>query len=309
MSSEVNRIITGEKDHVGKAIIYGDTDSVYFSAWPIIKDAVNKGEMEWNKDLCVQLYDNIAEQVNDVFPRHMKEAFNCPNENGQIIQGGREIVAIKGLYITKKRYACLIYDLEGARLDRDGPGKVKAMGLDLKRSDTPKSIQDFLSTILLGVLTGDDRDTVIEKIRDFKQDFKHRPAWEKGTPKRCNNLTKFTEEERRQGKANMPGHVRASMNWNTLRNMNHDKYSQQIMDGQKVIVCKLRPNPLGMKSVAYPTDELHIPQWFKDLPFDEGEMETTIIGNKVDNLLGVLDWDLVTDTDTNTTFDSLFTFE
>jgi hypothetical protein len=64
-----------------------------------------------------------------------------------------------------------------------------------------------------------------------------------------------------------------------------------------------------MKSVAYPTDELHIPQWFKDLPFDEGEMETTIIGNKVDNLLGVLDWDLVTDTDTNTTFDSLFTFE
>ena len=38
-------------------------------------------------------------------------------------------------------------------------------------------------------------------------------------------------------------------------------------------------------------------------------METTIIGNKVDNLLGVLDWDLVTDTDTNTTFDSLFTFE
>jgi hypothetical protein len=81
------------------------------------------------------------------------------------------------------------------------------------------------------------------------------------------------------------------------------------MDGQKVIVCKLRANPLGMKSVAYPTDELHIPQWFKDLPFDEGEMETTIIGNKVDNLLGVLDWDLVTDTDTNTTFDSLFTFE
>ena len=135
----------------------------------------------------------------------------------------------------------MIYDLEGARLDRDGPGKVKAMGLD-SNVVISKSIQDFLSTILLGVLTGDDRDTVIEKIRDFKQDFKHRPAWEKGTPKRCNNLTKFTEEERRQGKANMPGHVRASMNWNTLRNMNHDKYSQQIMDGQKVIVCKLRPN-------------------------------------------------------------------
>ena len=38
-------------------------------------------------------------------------------------------------------------------------------------------------------------------------------------------------------------------------------------------------------------------------------MENTVISNKIDNLLGVLDWDLVSDTDTSTTFDSLFTFE
>jgi len=308
MSAKVNEIVTGKFDHRGESIIYGDTDSVYFSAWPVVKDAVEKKEMEWDKDVCVKLYDNISDQINVAFPEHMKDAFHCPKENGLIIQGGREIVAIKGLYITKKRYAALIYDLEGSRLDRNGPGKVKAMGLDLKRSDTPKVIQEFLSDILLGVLTGDERDTVIEKIRNFKQDFKHRPAWEKGSPKRCNNLTKFTEAERREGKTNMPGHVRASMNWNTLCKMNHDKYSGEIMDGQKVIVCKLRPNPLGMKSVAYPTDQLHLPKWFKELPFDDSEMEQTVISNKVDNLLGVLDWDLVSDTDTSTTFDDLFSF-
>ena len=309
MSAKVNEIITGEFDHRGDSIIYGDTDSVYFSAWPVVKDAVEKKEMEWDKDICVKLYDNISEQINEEFPKHMKEAFNCPRANGEIIQGGREIVAIKGLYITKKRYACLIYDLEGSRLDRNGPGKVKAIGLDLKRSDTPKIIQDFLSDILLGVLTGDERVVVIDKIRNFKQDFKHRPAWEKGSPKRCNNLTKFTEAERREGKTNMPGHVRASMNWNTLCRMNHDKYSEAIMDGQKVIVCKLKPNPLGFVSVAYPTDQLHLPQWFKELPFNDAEMENTVISNKVENLLGVLKWDLVSDTDTSTTFDSLFDFE
>jgi hypothetical protein len=37
-------------------------------------------------------------------------------------------------------------------------------------------------------------------------------------------------------------------------------------------------------------------------------MEQTVISNKVDNLLGVLDWDLVSDTDTSTTFDDLFSF-
>ena len=73
------------------------------------------------------------------------------------------------MFITKKRYAALIYDLEGSRLDRDGPGKVKAMGLDLKRSDTPKVIQDFLSDILLGVLTGDKRETVVEKIETLNK--------------------------------------------------------------------------------------------------------------------------------------------
>ena len=64
----------------------------------------------------------------------------------------------------------------------------------------------------------------------------------------------------------MPGHVRASINWNTLKRMNGDKYSQEIVDGMKVIVCKLKQNPLGFTSVAYPTDELRMPEWFKELP-------------------------------------------
>ena len=39
----------------------------------------------------------------------MERAFNS-RANGVIIKGGREIVATKGLYITKKRYAAMIYD-------------------------------------------------------------------------------------------------------------------------------------------------------------------------------------------------------
>ena len=105
----------------------------------------------------------------------------------------------------------------------------------------------------------------------------------------------------------MPGHVRASINWNTLKRMNGDKYSQEIVDGMKVIVCKLKQNPLGYTSVAYPTDELRIPDWFKELPFDDDAMEATIIDNKLDNLIGVLDYDLDS-TKQNNTFTSLFDF-
>ena len=310
MDSFVNESLTGEYDHTGKCIIYGDTDSVYFTAWPAIKAEVEAGRMKWNKDVCVELYDTIGDAVNESFPGFMERACHCPREMGAIIKAGRELVASKGLFIKKKRYAVLIYDLENNRLDKDGkPGKVKAMGLDLKRSDTPKVVQDFLSDILLDVLTGAEREAIIEKVRDFKLLFQSRPAWEKGTPKRVNNLTKYTADEARLGKANMPGHVRAAMNWNNLRKMHSDNYSTSIVDGMKTIVCKLKDNPLGYTSVGYPTDELRIPQWFRDLPFDQDAMESTIVDQKVENLLGVLEWQIAESTDIKTTFDSLFSWE
>ena len=310
MDSYINECIFGDYDHVGPAIIYGDTDSCYFSAWPAIQADVEAGRMEWNKEICTQLYDSIADQVNDSFPGFMERACHVPRVNGELIKGGRELVASKGLFIKKKRYAVLIYDLEGHRLDTHGkPGKVKAMGLDLKRSDTPKVVQDFLSELLTAVLTDSKKEIIYEMVREFKIAFQDRPAWEKGTPKRVNNLTKYSAEEARLGKANMPGHVRAAMNWNNLRRMHGDNYSIAIVDGMKTIVCKLKDNALGYTSVGYPTDETHIPSWFKELPFDDNLMEATIVDQKVENLLGVLDWDIPNNTDIKTTFDSLFTFE
>lgn len=310
MDAFINECITGEYDHVGEAIIYGDTDSCYFSAWPAIKDDVAAGTMEWNIDTAIQLYDSISDQVNESFPAMMERAFHCPRDMGGVIKGGRELVASKGLFIKKKRYAVLISDLEGHRYDVDGKaGKVKAMGLDLKRSDTPKVVQDFLSVILFDALTGVDKEVIMEKVKDFKILFQGRPAWEKGTPKRVNNLTKFSAAEDREGRANMPGHVRAAINYNNLKRMHNDQYSISIVDGMKTIVCKLKDNPIGFTSVGYPTDLTHIPQWFKELPFDDDLMETTIVDQKVENLLGVLEWNIAENTDIRTTFGSLFTFE
>jgi DNA polymerase elongation subunit (family B) len=309
MDAYVNECITGRYDHVGDAIIYGDTDSCYFTAYPVLKKEIDAGRMTWDKDTAIALYDSIADQVNMSFPGFMEQAFHCPRNMGSIIRGGREIVASTGLFITKKRYAVLFYDKDGKRYDVGGkPGKVKAMGLDLKRSDTPKVIQEFLSDILNDTLNGVTKDPIIEKIRDFKYKFKERPGWEKGSPKRVNNLTMYGNKEAKEGKANMPGHVRAALNWNNLRRMNSDNYSMAVTDGMKVIVCKLRPNPLGWTSIAYPTDEQHLPKWFTELPFNDSEMEATVIDGKVDNLLGVLDWDLASATNTDNTFESLFEF-
>jgi DNA polymerase elongation subunit (family B) len=317
MSAKINEIIAGDYNHVGKSIIYGDTDSAYFSAYAVMKDLEEFKDYEWSKENVIDLYDKIADMTNDSFPAFMATAFNCPKENGEIIKAGRELCAVKGLFITKKRYAVLIFDKEGKRKDQNGKaGEIKAMGLDLKRSDTPKVVQDFLSDVLIKVLTGTPQPDVIQHIADFRERFRSWYGWEKGSPKRANNITRYTNQQTQLASANLntstkktmiPGHVLASLNWNKLKRIYGDHYSQSITDGAKVIVCKLKSNPADITSIAFPVDQLTLPQWFKDLPFDHDAMEQALIDKKLDNLLGVLKWDLDA-SKSNNNFNSLFTF-
>ena len=102
----------------------------------------------------------------------MTKAFHTPSTRGEVIKAGRELVASKGLFITKKRYAVLYYDVEGKRTDIEGKeGNMKAMGLDLKRSDTPVFVQDFLSEILYMVLTGKEEKTFMKLIVQRSSDL------------------------------------------------------------------------------------------------------------------------------------------
>jgi len=304
-------IADGDPFFFANDILVHNTDSCYFTAYPILKEQIDKGELDWNKEMCIGLYDSIADQANDSFPAFMERAFHAPRKNGEIIKAGRELIGDRSLFITKKRYAINIFDKEGKRKDINGKaGDIKAMGLDLKRADTPKYIQEFLMDILKRVLAGEQRDQIIELIKEFKRQLSAQDSWTKGSPKSVNKLTMYGDLEAKSkvGKANMPGHVRAALNYNYLRKVNSDNYSMKIVDGMKVVVCKLKQNPLGFTSVAYPTDELRLPAWFCELPFDDAEMERTLVDEKIENLLGVLDWNLRSDTNTSTTFDDLFSF-
>lgn len=318
MQGKINEIIAGTYDHNGEAIIYGDTDSGYFSAYPTMSKSNEFSDYEWSKENVIKLYDQIGDLVNASFAGFMQQAFSCPEENGKIIKAARELCAVRGLFITKKRYAVLIFDKEGTRKDINGKaGEIKAMGLDLKRSDTPKVVQDFLYEVLVKVLTGAEQVDVINQIANFRKEFRSWPGWAKGSPKRANNITKYTNMQEQMSKISVaaaeskktmiPGHVSASLNWNKMKRIYSDHYSQAITDGAKVLVCKLRSNPAGITSIAYPVDQLNLPNWFKELPFDHDAMEESLIDKKISNLLGVLDWNL-NESKVNTSFNDVFSF-
>ena len=66
MAPELNRVIAGEYDSTGKAIVYGDTDLTYFSAYPT-STLIDKGEIAWDKDTIIEYYDAVGEEVNKTF--------------------------------------------------------------------------------------------------------------------------------------------------------------------------------------------------------------------------------------------------
>ena len=304
MGAKANEMLTGEYDHTGQTIIYGDTDSIYFSAVPALPEG-----QSLDLDSAVKLYDHISNQVSDTFPQFLKDTFNVPLNAGQVMKAGREVVGRAGLFITKKRYAIQVLDDEGYQPEG---GKLKIMGLDIKRSDTPEFVQDFLEEILRDCLNGMDEDSVITKIKDYKKYFRDLDPWKKGMPKRVNNLTMYEEKILKMAKVNtaggtlsrlnaikeektnnmVPGHVRASINYNNLLKANSDNYSLKITDGAKVIVCRLKTNAMNYSSVAYPVDELKLPAWFKELPFDEDAMEEAVLDKKISNVIGQMGFDL-----------------
>lgn len=321
MASKTNEMMTGEYDHYGKAIIAGDTDSTYFSAYTVLKDEIDRGEIVWTKESVVDLYNDLAKAVSATFPEFLLQKLNVPIKRSTgVIASSRETVSETCIWMVKKRYACLMYDKDGIRLDVDGkPGKVKAMGLDLKRADTPKFVQEFLSEILFDTLTDKGENAVIEKIRLFKEKFEDMKPWQQGTPRAVNNLTRYRDKIEdamhkkmkgiKVGNLHVPGHVTASLAWNNLREIHQDQHSLRIIDGQKITVCKLKENSENkLSSIAFPVDETHLPNWFTSLPFDSEDMMAGIVDKKVENLLSTLNWDLSRTKKEHAHLETLFDF-
>jgi len=321
MAAKTNEMMTGEYDHYGKAIVYGDTDSCYFSAYPILKEEIDNGNIDWSKESIIALYNDLAKAVSATFPEFLLSKLNVPIKRSQgVIASSRETISVSGIWMVKKRYACLMYDKDGIRLDVGGkPGKVKAMGLDLKRADTPKFVQEFLSDILMDTLCDKGENAVIEKIRLFKERFEGMKPWQQGTPRAVNKLSHYRDKlldagikkgkGQEVGNLHVPGHVTASLAWNRLKEINMDQHAMRIIDGQKIIVCKLKETSENrLTSIAYPVDESHLPEWFLNLPFDTDGMQAGVVDKKVENLLGVLKWDLSRTNKEHAHLETLFDF-
>lgn len=272
-----------------EAIIYGDTDSCYFQTGGS------------NYEEAVALADEIAEITNNSFPEFMATSFNCTEGRETYIKAAREVVAERGLFLlAKKKYTLKVVNLDG--VDLRAKPKLKSMGSEIKKADTPKVIQEFLKELMNLILDGEEY-SVLENfvndhrgklIRNTKDVLALAPA------KQVNDLdSKYAEWQRTEkvglGKVNLPGHVRASINYNELTNAFDPGGAKPLRAGDKAAILYVKPNQYNMKSIGFPTELLHLPKWFdENFQVDMKITEEKMIDSKIDGIFEAMGLELPT---------------
>jgi DNA polymerase elongation subunit (family B) len=279
-----------------EAVVYGDTDSCYFATGAD------------NQEDATKIADFVADRVNKSFPAFMREAFLCQPGYDEHIKCGREVVSDSGIFVDKKRYVLHLVDLDGEKVD-----KLKVMGLEMRKTTTPKPIQNFLKDTVLMILqekSWDDINTFIIDYRDnvlFKMDL-----MDIGLPKGVKKVEEYAQKKAMGTdefgkKYAIPGHVSATLHFNEALLENGDREISPIGSNTKIKVFYLKKPMKGYKSIALPTDVDRVPAWFtENYPVDRALHAEKLIDNNLGHIFKAIGKEVPTHQ--TVLFNSLYSF-
>lgn len=172
----------------------------------------------------------------------------------------REKICKKMLVVAKKKYAFLLVDDEGHKY-YDDP-KIKVTGIEVVKSSTPKVVREWLKECL-NIIFNKTNEELIDFLDDKRVEFYALPFEEISFPRGVTNSAKeyipttVTIDEDADvniqfGKGTPIG-TKAAMGYNQiLKKLDiHNKYPQ-IMDGDKMRFCYIKPNAFKLEILAVP---------------------------------------------------------
>ena len=232
--------------------IYIDTDSVFFSAVPLMDKRLPNWKDE-DQDTIAGYVNGIAEEMqdylNDFYDIFSKKVLNVDKDKHRL-EIKKEYVAKAGLWIAKKRYAQWIISDNGVPCD-----KLDVKGLDVKRSSFPKAFQECMGTVLIDILKGKSEEEISDYVLDFKKKMVNRPTSEIAKNSAVKNLKKYMPKGKREPFTMMkgaPAHVKAAILYNDcLKHFNAPFKYEPMKNGDKVKWVYLKDNPLGIDGLAF----------------------------------------------------------
>jgi DNA polymerase elongation subunit (family B) len=229
--------------------IYIDTDSVFFSAVPLLDHRHKDWKQMPDSEVAV-LVDGIAGEVQDYLNQFYDilcdKFFNVQNHRLEI---KKEYVARAGIWIAKKRYAQWIISNNGIATD-----KLDVKGLDVKRSSFPKAFQECMGTVLIDILRSKPEEEITAFILAFKKSMMERPVSEIAKNSAVKNLSKYLPKKRQlfQLEKGVPAHVKAAILYNDcLKHFNAPFKYSPMKDGDKIKWVYLKNNPLGIDGLGF----------------------------------------------------------
>ena len=240
----------GTDDH--DYVVASDTDSIYVRLNKLI-DRFLPECTDTNK--IVDFLDKSSEKIiQPLIDTKYDELAKMMNAYENKMQMGREVIAEKGVWTAKKRYALNVWDSEGVRYEEP---KLKIMGIETTRSSTPAVVREKLKDVIRLILTTDE--SVIQKfVSKFERDFFEFEPEDIAFPRSVSNLEKYSSSSSIYSKGT-PIAVKGSLIYNFFvqkANLSH-KY-EKIQEGDKIKFIYLKePNPIGGgrgdKVISFPT--------------------------------------------------------
>jgi len=224
---------------------YADTDSTYIT----LKNVVDKFFKNKSKGEIIQELDTICEkEIQPHINATTEELSTYINAAQRKLKFKREIIADRGVWIAKKRYAVNVYNSEGIAYQEP---KLKVMGMEIARTSTPQPVRERLKEAVKIILTKDE-DTLRTYVKHVEYEWRKLTVEEISFPRGVNGLTQYSDTVKifRKG---TPIHVRGALLYNyLLTEKKLTKKYTRILEGDKIKFCYVRePNPLGTHVISF----------------------------------------------------------
>ena len=283
VAKKLNELLNEEcKTNDMEYSFYADTDSTYITLGTLVnKNMADKSTSEIVDVLDKYCIQKIEPTINDTCET-LSEYLNTYQRK---IKFKREIIADRGIWIAKKRYAVNVYNSEGVAYD---PPKLKVLGMEIVRSSTPAPVRKALKEAVSIALTKDEM-TLRQFVADLEVKWHSLDPEDIAFPRGVNGIKEYTDPNGifRKG---TPIHVRGALIYNHLvTSKGLEKKYQLIQEGDKIKFLYLRePNPLGTHVITFAGE---VPPEFKIREYiDYDKMFEKSFLEPLNSLLSCIGW-------------------
>jgi DNA polymerase elongation subunit (family B) len=234
----------------GDNVIYMDTDSLFISLLNIVLYKYPDTDVENDEDMIPKMLE-VARDIQDFINKYMNYFSEfCLNVKNHRFNMKQELIAKRGFWTTKKRYALKVVNSEGFAVD-----KMEVKGLDVIRTSFPKVFREFMKIILNDILTDVDKETINTKILQLRKDMNTTSISNIARPTSIKEISKYTDNSHQpftRLEKGCPVHVNAAIRYNDFIRYNQleNKYAL-IGNGEKIKWVYLKQNPYCLSVLAF----------------------------------------------------------